>query len=310
MSVITRNFHRYQMRKKSTEAAAAAVRKAIALAETPAEERLLANMSRRVDGCAQSQIIRLVNVPGEPTQLITGNKRACRIRALCMQCEHQRAKKAAASFAALLPYIWEIDPDARAIFLTLTTRNRPLTDRDLKNMLRDHVAGVRRLFDLKGVRDITLGHWTSIEIAVREHYGRKYAGVHSHSMIIVHGPAYFANNVPALSQPAWRDLWRAAAKLDYAPIVDVRAARARDGTTGLTSAQHVARELSKYLVKVQSLFTRRGEQIEADPAVALMIIRCLRRQRLMRFDRIFMEAKKLRNKDMQAQAKANAEAVS
>jgi hypothetical protein len=310
MSSVMRNFHRFQLRKASTEASVKAMRQAWPLAANTAEERLFKSIARRLDACVQTQYFRLINKPGEPTRLLAGNNRACHIRALCMPCEYQRAKKTCASVAALLPYVWKIDPDARAIFLTLSTKNRPLTDSDLKGMLRDHIAGIRRLFDLKCIHDVTLGHYTAVEIAIREHKGEKFAGVHSHSMIIVNGPAYFAGNVPALSQPRWRDLWRAAAKLPYAPIVDVRVARSYDGSTALASAQHAARELIKYLIKVQNLFTKRGDRIEADPAVAATIVRCLRRQRLMRFDRIFMEAKKLKKIDIKQRAAANAEAWS
>jgi hypothetical protein len=308
MSAVMRNFRRYQLRKASTEAVAREVFNTIPLVLKPSEKWILKRLARRLDACAQTQIIRLVNVPGEPTKLLTGNKRACRIRALCMQCEYKRALTESSEVAALLPFVWQIEPQARALFLTTTTRNRPLTDQDLSAMLRDHVAGIRRLFDLKRVRDVTLGHYTAIEIAIREHNGKKFAGVHAHSMLIVKESVYFDGDRSAIPQSEWRDLWRAAAKLSYPPIVDVRVARAPDGSTGLASAQHVARELVKYLVKVQSLFPKRAGRIEADPEVALAIIRCLRRQRLRRFDRIFMEAKKLKKAEIKRKAAANAEA--
>jgi plasmid rolling circle replication initiator protein Rep len=241
--------------------------------------------------CATNIKIYLNTTPQHGTRLYVSNDRSCKSRLLCPFCQHLHAIKNSSALAALFPVIWEICPTAQALFLGLGTKNRDFTDVGLSGMYEDHVAGLDAFFKLPRVRDMILGQFTAIEVAVRKHNGIYYAGVHSHSIPIVDRTKYFASGTYAISQPEWANLWREACKLDYHPVVDIRLAKDKGGGTTPGALRSAAVEAAKYAVK--PFFEHDSGTISVNADIALTIARVLKGKRLHRYDRIYTQAKSI-----------------
>lgn len=288
-SPIQRRLARYELRRRSTFAVADALYLILLLLPQRERSRLI-SIVKRLRNCAMNQNVVVRTPKHEATFLQVWNKRVCKIR-LCPQCLYRLACAERAVLVACLEQIWILYPGCKAILLTLTTRNRPFSE--LKAMLRDHQAGLKRFFKLKPIVDASLGAYTSIELDVRGTPDAPEAGIHSHTILMV--PAgYFANDVPAIWQHQFRDLWQKAARLDYAPIVDCRVARAGDGTDDRDAVFGAIVECAKYCVSLESIFEHRAGKIRCDGVIAATILDAFHRQRLHRFDRCFAEARKRR----------------
>mgnify|MGYP001765476482 FL=1 len=286
-SPIQKRLARYLMRNTSTFAVAAGIRESLKLLPLKLRRRM-ANVSHRLESCALTQRVRVQTPADDETRIRAYNKRACKIR-LCPQCLYVTACRDRKLIMDALERIYDVHPDVRAILLTLTTRNRPLVT-GLKPMLRDHQAALTRFWKTKRIVNASLGSFTAIELEVRGTPDNPEAGIHSHSIMLV-PPTYFANDVPAIWHTEFRDLWRKAARLDYAPIVDCRVARLGDGSDERDATYGAIVECAKYCVSLDGLFEHHGRgRITCDGVIAATILDAFHRQRLHRFDRLFADA--------------------
>lgn len=285
-STIHRRMRRYALRQRTTLATGQAVEDVVPMCE----RRLriyAAKTARRLISCAVTQQVRVVTPDNDATRIICTNKRACRIR-ICAQCEYRRSCAMRRKLTAMFDQVWAKHPHARALLLGLSTKNMPLLD--LRKMVSLHNAALARFWKLKRITSETLGHFTSIEMAVRGTSDNPEAGVHSHSVVFV-PPTYFAAG-PAIWQPEYRDLWQRAARLDYSPIVDVRLVQAADGASDREAIHASCIECAKYIVSSESLFTHANGRIRVDGRVALTILAGFRNVRIHRYDRCFADAAK------------------
>lgn len=284
---------RHELRQASTLALGLSLKALIRASDFSASERRdAAKLARKISACAVTQRFWVKADDQGVSRFHFMNKRACACR-ICPACEYRRSMKAAAALIGTISFLLKICPSVRLIFLTLSTKNREFTDTGLRGMFTDHVNALPRLFSgNERVRSAILGHWTQVEVAVREHGGKPFAGVHSHSLVAVDGARYWTDPAAYLTQPAWRDAWAEAARLSYRPIVDVRIPRDKSGDGGAAAMRSVVFEASKYVCK--PFFKHSGKTISVDGRVALTIVRVLHRQRMVRADRIWIAATKRR----------------
>lgn len=279
---------RHGLRKKCTQAVAEALKRGALDQPIGTTRHTLFRQGGRMAACSVTQFARVTSKPDEGIRLRTTNKRACRHR-LCPQEAAANSIAQAEHLEAVFDEAWRISPGARALFLTLTSKNVPIDQ--VGKAFREHDAAVKRFFAMKRIQDAILGHYTAFEVAIRGTKEAPEAGVHSHSILLVEPGALTDHRY--IRQAEYVRLWQAAARLPYKPIVDIRAVKSKSGSTDREAVHDAIRELIKYVVKSQGFFQHLPSgHIEVDPRVAVALALGLHRRRVARYDRIFQQAMK------------------
>lgn len=167
--------------------------------------------------------------------------RFCRVRH-CPVCQWRRSLMWKAKAYKVLPRIVEQYPRHRWLFLTLTLKNVCIGE--LRETLTEMNKGFRRLSQLKLFPAI--GWLRSTEVT-RGRDGKAHP--HFHCLLLV-PPGYFAGK-NYLKQLDWVEMWRKSMRLDYDPVVDVRAVKQG------TQPMELVPELLKYCTKESDLVTDR-----------------------------------------------------
>lgn len=200
---------------------------------------------KRIDECSRWLTFALKAAEDGQVSFKLQDAKFCRVRH-CPVCQWRRSLMWRARFFQVLPKVQEAYPTARWIFLTLTVKTCPLDE------LRDTLALMNKAWQRLSQRKSfpALGFIKSVEVT-RSQDG--YAHPHFHCLLLV--PAgYFGYGY--ISQVKWADLWQSCLKVDYQPIVDVRAVKAKlksgaaDPEAGLFNA---ICETLKYSVKETDL---------------------------------------------------------
>lgn len=171
----------------------------------------------------------------------------CRVRN-CPVCQWRRSLMWQARFYQSLPKIIQEQPKARWLFLTLTVRNCSIGE--LSETLTAMNAGWKRLIERREFRPV-LG-WVRTTEVTRGQDGSAHP--HFHALIMV-PPSWFRGQT-YVKQSRWVELWADCMRLDYVPVVDVRAVKAISPEAGQTSLdvmgqalQRAIAETLKYSVK-------------------------------------------------------------
>jgi plasmid rolling circle replication initiator protein Rep len=167
--------------------------------------------------------------------------RFCRVRH-CPVCQWRRSLMWQARFLKALPGIEAAHPTARWLFLTLTVRNCAIVN--LRQTLRGMNKAWQRLIKRPEFANNVQG-WIRTTEVTRGHDDSAHP--HFHCLLMVR-PYYFSGK-GYVTQSRWTDLWRECARLDYRPIVDIRAVKARRGAPGETPLRQALAETLKYAVK-------------------------------------------------------------
>jgi plasmid rolling circle replication initiator protein Rep len=164
----------------------------------------------------------------------------CRVRH-CPVCQWRRSLCWKAKMYKVLPQIVEKYPTHRWLFLTITQKHVPITE--LRQTLVKMNEGFKRMTKRKSFSAV--GWMRSTEVTRSEN---GYAHQHYHCLLMVK-PGYF--NTGYMKQPEWSALWRDVMRLDYDPLIDIRAVRAGTSPTALVP------ELVKYMTKESDLVANR-----------------------------------------------------
>jgi plasmid rolling circle replication initiator protein Rep len=155
-----------------------------------------------------------------------------------------------ARFIKALAEIQQKYPTGRWVFLTLTVRNCEVSE--LRSTLTKMNAAWQRLTQRKQFP--ALGFIKSVEVT------RGWDGTahpHFHCLMLV--PASYFSGQKYITQAEWTTLWQSCLKVDYTPIVDVRAVKASKvaSTIALDASNKVMMkaicETLKYSVKPADL---------------------------------------------------------
>lgn len=214
----------------------------------------------RIDDCSQLLAFGLVpNTDEGAYQLKLRTARFCRVRT-CMVCAWRRSLMYKARAYKALPKVIAGFPTARYLFVTLTLKNCPVED------LRDSILHLNRSFSrLTKLRHFPpIGFLKTVEVTRGK---RGDAHPHLHVLMMVES-TYFGRNY--VSKKEWCAWWKRAAKVDYTPIIDVKAIKAKDSPLGLLA------EIVKYQTKPNDLifsdrrwFLEYTRQIHGTKAFAL-----------------------------------------
>ena len=160
----------------------------------------------------------------------------CRVRH-CPICQWRRSLRWKAKAYENLPKVVADYPDGRWMFLTLTMKNCQLTD--LRETLHHLNQSFRRLTQLKAFPGI--GWVKSVEIT-RGRDGSAHP--HLHCLIMLKD-SYYEEDY--LSKSDWIALWKQCLRVDYCPVLDVKAVQAESSPVGLIA------EILKYQCKESDL---------------------------------------------------------
>jgi plasmid rolling circle replication initiator protein Rep len=143
--------------------------------------------------------------------------RFCHVRH-CPICQWRRALMWIARFLGALPAITKDYSSARYIFLTLTVKNCELSE--LRETLVQMNKAWQRLIQRKGFPAIGFARSTEV---TKSSDGKAHP--HFHALLMV-GSDYFAGR-SYLTQVDWTKLWQKSLRIDYTPIVNVKAVKKR-----------------------------------------------------------------------------------
>lgn len=171
----------------------------------------------------------------------------CRVRH-CPVCQWRRSLMWQARFYQSLPKIVQEQPKARWLFLTLTVRNCAIEE--LAATLKAMNEGWNRL-RLRREFGPVLG-WVRTTEVTRGRDGSAHP--HFHALLMV--PPSMLAGANYVKHARWVELWRDCMRLDYSPVVDVRAVKDRALEAGQTATdaraaalQRAVAETLKYSVK-------------------------------------------------------------
>ena len=169
----------------------------------------------------------------------------CRFK-FCPICVWRKSLKMFSQISAVTERLNEEYPSGRYIFVTLTIKNPSAQElaftidrlnEGFKNLVQkcNTVGGDIRIF-----KDSLLGYLKCLEIT----YNADSKTYHPHIHAVFHlKGSYFGRNY--LNHSRWTEMWKSLLKLDYEPMVDVRAIKK-------TTPKLIA-EVAKYPVKVTDL---------------------------------------------------------
>jgi plasmid rolling circle replication initiator protein Rep len=156
----------------------------------------------------------------------------------CPVCGWRRSMRNVGRFFSALPDLRAEYPKHRWIFLTLTIKNCDL--QDLKATLKTMNTAWKRLIQRQ---DWPATGWIRTVEVTRSTTGQAHP--HFHCMLMV-PPSYFSHGYVRHDQ--WVERWQSALRIDYSPIVDVRAIKPKEASQDLHAA---AVECLKYGTKVE-----------------------------------------------------------
>ena len=195
--------------------------------------------AERIDFCSQLLDFCLVAEEQE-YKLRLDMARFCRVRH-CPVCQWRRSRMWKAKAYKVLPFIVEAYPKYRWLFLTLTVCNCNLVN--LRDTLQWMNKSWRRIMQRK--RFPAIGWIRSTEVT-RGKDGSAHP--HFHCLLLVK-PSYFTKYY--MQQSEWIQLWKSSLRIDYAPVVDIRAIKRGH------SPNELVPEILKYTVKESDLVADR-----------------------------------------------------
>lgn len=203
---------------------------------------------------------------------------------LCALCNWRRSMKYSYQASKIVEEAMVRQPKGRFLFLTLTVKN--VTGQELNKSMTDILIGFNRLMKYKKVDKNLIGFLRATEVT----YSKKLDSYHPHlHVLLMVKPGYFRSKADYLNQEEWTELWQKAMKLDYTPLVDIRAVKADKGK-GLKGA---ILETAKYPVKP---FDVTDEKTDFTDQEKLQIVddmlTGLHRKRQIGFGKLFKEIKK------------------
>ena len=207
------------------------------------------DIGRRIANCAHTIKADVLLHPELKPEVNLKAAHVCNTR-LCPFCEWRRTRVWRRRLHEGLTALYADQPKLRGVFLTLTVKNCPLDKlgEELDQMNRAWNNLVRRSFyptDLWFRR-------TEITVGAAHPGSPVSAHPHFHALLLVK-PSYFSHGY--VKQSEWRKQWWDAARLDYAPVIDVRTAKKNSGagTTSAEDARSSVLEAAKYAAKATDL---------------------------------------------------------
>ena len=160
----------------------------------------------------------------------------------CSFCNWRRARKLAIQSYEVLEAI-QRDKKVRYLFVTLTIKNCPIEQ--LSSTIIQMNKAFKRMIEWKRLKKSVLG-WSRILEYPPQKDNPSMVHPHYHCLIAVPTSYFRGDKDLYIKQEEWQSLWQKALKVDYAPSVDVRIIKAKNGIDPIAKA---VAEFAKYPLK-------------------------------------------------------------
>lgn len=190
----------------------------------------------------------------------------------CPHCSFNKARKDAIEFDILIQYIKE-KYNYSFLFLTLTAPNveGSLLDKEI----RDYYNSIKRLFELKKVKNICKGYIRKLEVT----YNSEKNTYHPHYHILISiNKSYFTDTKAYLTRNTWLELWKKSKRDLSITQLDIRKVKESELFNSVL-------EISKYVSK-DSNYLHSKEVFE-------VFYKALKGKQYYTFTGVFKEAHKL-----------------
>ena len=154
----------------------------------------------------------------------------------CPHCSFNKSRKDAIEFDVLIKYIKE-KYNYSFLFLTLTAPNVDGNLLDLE--IRDYYKSIKRLFELKKVKNICKGYIRKLEVTYNSDKDTYHP--HYHILIAVNN-SYFTDTKSYLSRNDWLELWQNSKRDSSITQLDIRKVKENELFNSVL-------EISKYVSK-------------------------------------------------------------
>lgn len=196
-----------------------------------------------LDFCLNSPLTEAIK---QSLVLKLSSARFCRVR-LCPVCQWRRSLMWKSKAHELLPKVVEQYPTHRWLFLTLTVKNCPIDE------LRSTLTWMHDAFSrLSKLKVFPATGWIKATEVTRSADGSAHP--HFHCLVMV--PAGYFAGQNYLTQNDWSELWQKSLRIDYKPILHIRAIKRE------LSPITVIPELMKYCTKESDLVSHRDWFLE------------------------------------------------
>ena len=204
-------------------------------------------IAKAIGNCALTLGIDVTAAPDGPAEARLRAAHVCNKR-VCPFCEWRRSRAWRRRFFEGLPKFAEDFPTHKPVFLTLTVKNCRIED------LRSTIADMHRAWKRMTLLSMfpTKFWFRRTEVVLQGGRNPELGGVmvHPHIHVLLMVPAgYFSHGY--VKQTEWQKSWMMSARLDYAPVVDVRRGKKSSTSGGANSSDTLAAslEVSKYSTK-------------------------------------------------------------
>lgn len=138
----------------------------------------------------------------------------------CPMCNWRRSMKYSYQTSRIVDEAIKQEPKGRFLFLTLTVKNTE--GEALSSTISQLTKSFDRLFRRAKVKKNLLGYLRSVEVTHNENDNTYHPHIHVLMMV---RPSFFQSKKDYITQKEWSDMWSQSLKVDYIPMVDVRAVK-------------------------------------------------------------------------------------
>lgn len=204
---------------------------------------------------------------------------------LCPVCNWRKSLKHSNQVIQIINEAVKRNPKGRFLFWTLTTKN-VFTGKELNTEISKMNGAFNRMLDYKKVKKNMLGYLKATEVTINKKDGSY--NQHLHVLVFVKSTYFSGKSDNYISQSELTEFWKKALKIDYTPIVNVKAVKpkATEKEKGVIGAVY---ETAKYPVKsIDYLTNDRDENLQRVEDLE----KGLKSKRLISFGGIFKEIRK------------------
>ncbi|WP_394406083.1 protein rep, partial [Streptococcus sp. 20-1249] len=171
---------------------------------------------------------------------------------LCPMCNWRRSMKYSYQTSQIVDEAIKQEPKGRFLFLTLTVKN--VSGSELNEILTKLTKAFDRLFKRVKVQKNLIGYLRSVEVTRNENEDTYHPHIH---VLLMVKSSYFNSKDNYISQEEWGQMWSQSLKVDYVPMVDIRAVKAQG--KGLKGA---ILETAKYPMKPIEIELEKAQVVE------------------------------------------------
>ena len=187
----------------------------------------------------------------------------CKVR-LCPMCSWRRSKKVYGQVSKVMDYALK-DREYRFLFLTLTCKN--VDGERLSETIDNLFKAYNLLTKRKQFKKAVKGWFRGLEVTHNLNEASKnYDTYHPHfHIILMVNKSYFKDTKLYISQAEWTNLWKDCLRVDYTPIVNIKAFK----TANKAETSKSVAESAKYTVKDNDYLITDNEEL-TDSAVMIL----------------------------------------